>query len=75
MTDLEQEFLKIISELRIEVAALTEIILESQGLLIKEQVSSPTAGPVGKMPWYIRQQKLTKLFRAPKEGEDASQVG
>ena len=76
MTELEQELLKLVTDLRSENSALFEVILNQQNLLPKETPVNMTdiqAQGVGKTPWYIRQQKLTKLFRVSKEEvQDAS---
>jgi hypothetical protein len=69
MTDIEQELLKLVNELRSENAALLELVLDQNGLLSKEVVSSVATAPIGKTPWYIRQRELSKLFRVHKEVE------
>jgi len=63
MTDIEQELLKLVQDLRAENAALLELILDDAGLLTKEVPSVAAATATGKLPWYIRQRNLTKLFK------------
>lgn len=74
MTDIEQELLKLVNELRSENAALLELVLDQNGLLSKEVVSSVATAPIGKTPWYIRQRELSKLFRVHKEVKEVKEV-
>lgn len=67
MTELEQELLNIVKNLKEENSALMEVILESQGLLIKELPIAPAVASTGKTPWYIRQRELTRLFKKHRE--------
>jgi hypothetical protein len=79
MTDIELELVKLVQDLRAENSALTEVILNNQGLLAQEVKVTPTTDSkaVGSLPWHIRQRNLTRLFRVPKspveiEEKDAS---
>ena len=70
MTELETELIGIVKDLRAENAALLEVILRQQHLLAEETpVTINSVTGFGKEPWYIKQQKLTKLFRIHSEKE------
>lgn len=75
MTELEQELIKLVQDLRAENAALLEVILESQGLLVKEVAAITADTGTGRIPWYIRQKKLTQLFRTHKEEDKEANAG
>ena len=72
MTEIEQLLADQVKELKAERDALLELLLDQQGLLAKEHIATPAVTSTGKVPWYIRQRNLTKLFRVPKEEKEAN---
>jgi len=62
MTDIESELLKLISDLRAENAALTEVILTQSGLIDEKVIVPESMQGIGKEPWYIKKKKLEKLY-------------
>jgi hypothetical protein len=61
MTDIESELLKLISDLRAENAALTEVVLTQSGLIDEKVIVPESIQGIGKEPWYIKKKKLERL--------------
>ena len=65
---------KLITELRVENAALLELLLKQSKVLPAEETEVRVDIPVqmqslGKEPWYMRQARLERRFRKPRLSE------
>lgn len=70
MNELEQKLWNLVEELKAENTALLEIVLRQQHLLVEEtpiHMSNSENKGIGKVPWYIRKNKLELLFKKPAE--------
>lgn len=62
---LVNELMSMVSDLKKENSALTQLLLERAGILEKEEivvVGESENKSAGKLPWYLRKQRLEKMY-------------